>query len=207
VTDILTAPPWEERHRYGTLNALVLTIRLVLFSPGRLFGSMPVGLGLLPPLLFALVLALVGALFDWMWALTTGDLPAMIAPDLYRLVRGPFATAGHFLLSPIVVVIAVFIRAAVFHVLLLVLGGNRLGFEATFRVVAYSRATRLLSIVPFCGGVLGLIWELVVTVIGIRRIHDCAPWKAVAAVLLPILVALLVFGSWLLTLLGLAVLA
>ena len=52
----LRPPPWEERERYGLLNALVLTIRLVLLSPGRIFGSMPVGLGLRQPLLFAVVL-------------------------------------------------------------------------------------------------------------------------------------------------------
>ncbi|HOX25115.1 MAG TPA: YIP1 family protein [Candidatus Krumholzibacteria bacterium] len=202
----LDPPPWERRREYGTLNALVVTIRLVLFSPDRLFSRMPVGLGLLQPLLFAVVVALVGALFDWMWALATGNLPSVLAPGLARAIRGPYFTAAHFLLSPAVAVVVVFVRAAVFHGVLVVLGCNRLGFEATFRVVAYCRATRLLSILPFCGGIAGLVWELVATVIGLARIHDCATGKAVLAVVLPVVVIAVSLGGWILTLLGMAAL-
>ena len=202
----LRPPPWEERSRYGLLNALVLTIRLVLFSPGRLFGRMPVGMGITQPLLFAVLLALVGAMLDWMWALAAGSLPTFLSSDAARIVRGPYFTAAHFLLSPVTVVILVFLRSAIFHGVLILLGGNRLGFEATFRVVAYTRATRLLSILPFCGGVLGLIWELAVTIIGLARIHDCPEWKAIVAVLAPVLIALMAWGTWLAAVLGLAAL-
>jgi len=201
----LRPPPWEERHRFGLLNALVLTIRLVLLSPARLFSRMPVGLGILQPLLFAVLLALVGAMFDWMWTLSAGNLPGFLHPDATRVVRGPFGGI-QFLLSPIFVVALVFIRAGVFHAILVLLGGNRLGFEATFRVVAYSRATRLLSVIPFCGGFLGLVWELAVTIIGLARIHDCKEWQAVVAVVVPVLFALVAWGSWVAVILGLAAL-
>jgi hypothetical protein len=201
----LRPPPWEERERYGSLNALVLTIRLVLLSPGRMFGQMPVGLGLVQPLLFAVALALIGALFDWMWSLTVGEnLRAILPANLDRLLGGRYVTAAHFLLSPVVVVLLVFLRAAVFHGMLLLVGGNRLGFEATFRVVAYTRATRLLSILPICGVALGMIWELAVTIIGLARIHGCAEWKAIVAVLAPALLALLIGGAFGVFLAGLA---
>jgi hypothetical protein len=200
----LRPPPWEERSRFGLLNALVLTIRLVLFSPGRMFGRMPVGMGILQPLLFALLLALVGAMLDWMWTLSTASVPAFLFPEAARVLRGPYFTAAHFMLSPVLVVILVFMRSAIFHGVLVLLGGNRLGFEATFRVVAYTRATRLLSVLPICGWALGLIWELAVTIIGLARIHDCPEWKAIVAVLAPILVAALAWGSWLAVIMGLA---
>lgn len=202
----LRPPPWEERDRYGTLNALVATIRLVLMAPRRLFGRMPVGLGILQPLLFAALLGLIGALFDWMWSLASGDLPFAFGPDAGRMLRHGWLTGAGFVLSPITVVVMVFLRAAVFHALLTVMGGNRLGFEATFRVVAYARATRLLSVLPLCGGFLGLVWELAVTVIGLASIHECDDWKPIVAVLAPVLLALMLFGSGVMMLLGLAAL-
>ena len=69
----------------------------------------------------------------------------------------------------------------------MLVGGNRLGFEATFRVVAYAMAASLLLIVPVCGSLLFPIWSLVVMVIGLHKIHDIEPWRAIIAVLLPLL--------------------
>ncbi len=200
----LRPPPWEERGRYGLLNALVLTIRLVLFTPGRMFSRMPVGLGMLQPLLFAVVLAFIGALFDWMWSLTIGKVPAVLAPEMLQVVGDPRFTAAHFMLSPIVVVVLVYLRAGIFHGILMLLGGNRLGFEATFRVVAYTRATRLLSLIPLCGVAVGLIWELAVTIVGLAKIHECAEWKAIVAVLAPVVLALMAWSTFAAFLLGLA---
>ncbi|MEZ4387538.1 MAG: YIP1 family protein [Candidatus Krumholzibacteriia bacterium] len=203
----LRPPPWEERDRYGFINALVLTIRLVLLEPGRPFRGMPLGLGVLQPVLFAAVLAVIGAVFDWMWSLALGSAPALLGPRLGNLLRSPWFGAGQFLLSPVLVVAMVFVRAGLIHLVLRVVGGARFGFEATLRVVAYSRATRLLSIIPFCGGVLGLIWELAVTIIGIARMHGCAEWKAIVAVAIPVLLGLAVWTSWLLAMAGLALVA
>ena len=58
------------------------------------------------------------------------------------------------------------------------------GFEATFRVAAYGEAAGILTLVPACGGGIGLIWSLVVTVIGLYSIHETDPWRAIVAVIL-----------------------
>jgi hypothetical protein len=202
----LRPPPWEERERYGILNALVQTIRLVLVAPRQLFSRMPVGMGVRDPLLFAVVLAVLGAMLDWMWARAGSNLPILLPPHWQQVVRGPYASALDFLLSPLYAVILVYARAGICHGVLIVLGGNRLGFEATLRVVAYTRATRLLSMVPFCGYLVGTIWELAVTIIGLARIHGGAPWKSVLAVLAVLAVALATWATPLPGLLGLAAL-
>ncbi len=203
----LHPPPWEQRERYGLINALVLTIRQVLGDPDRVFRSMPVGLGFLQPILFAAVLALIGAIFDWMWGLTTGDLPPFIHPQVARFMGEPWLEATRLLVGPVVVVAMVFVRAALFHLVLVMFGADRLGFEGTLRVVAYSRATRILSIIPFCGAFIGAIWELVITVIGLVRLHECPVWQAVLAVVLPALVLTMLGGFWLSAMAGLALLS
>jgi hypothetical protein len=201
----LRPPPWEERDRFGLVNALVLTIRQVLGSPARLFGSMPVGLGALQPVLFAALLALLTSIVDWMWGLSLGGLPAAIAPDLDRLTRGTWFGGVQLVLGPPLALAMVFVRAATFHGILVLLGGSRLGFEATLRVVAYGRATHVLALLPICGALVGAVWELVVTVIGLARIHGCEEWKALVAVLAPLVAVAMLWGGGLLALAFLAI--
>ena len=78
---------------------------------------------------------------------------------------------------------------------LMLLGGNQLGFEATFRVAAYSKAASVIALLPFCGGIVALIWELAIDIIGLYRIHGTDPWRAMVAVLGPALICISTFGA------------
>ena len=194
-TDGLTLPPWEQRETYGVLNGLYLTVKGVLLAPGEFFHRMPTRLGLAQPLLFAVVLGVVGAFFSWMWTLTGSSLQVLVQENFEEAVRAPIYSFLAFLFSPVAVAVGVAIKAAVLHLALMLLGGNRLGFEATFRVAAYGEATSILALLPFCGSVIGVVWALVVTVVGLYSIHETDPWRAVLAVLAPMLLCLAATGS------------
>jgi len=191
----LALPPWEQRETYGFLNGLYLTIKGVLLSPGRFFHRMPTRPGLAQPLLFAVVLGVVAAFITWMWTLAGSSLQALLKDNFSEAVRAPFVSFGLFLLSPVIVALGVFIKAGLFHLLLMLTGGNRLGFEATFRVSAYGQAGSILALVPFCGSAVGGLWILVVSIIGLYSIHETEPWKAVVAVLAPMVLCLAATGS------------
>lgn len=183
----LTLPPWEERQRYGFLNALYLTIKDALLAPAPFFKRMPTRIGIIQPLLFALVVGVIGSFFEWMWSLTGSSLQMFVAEDVSDVLEGPLMFGLLFVLSPAITCVHVFVGAGIIHLCLMLVGGNRLGFEATFRVVAYAMAASLLLIVPVCGSLLFPIWSLVVMVIGLHKIHDIEPWRAIIAVLLPLL--------------------
>lgn len=191
----LLLPPWERRNRFGTLNGLYLTIKDVLLAPGQFFRRMPSQVGLREPLLFAVVLGIAATFFGWMWSLAGSSLQLLVAEDLGEALRGPWWSFVLFLFSPIIVSVAVIVKAALIHLLLMLVGGNRLGFEATFRVAAYSEAAGILSLLPFCGSLLGAVWGLVVVIIGLYSIHEIEPWKAVVAVLAPMLICLSAISS------------
>jgi hypothetical protein len=70
--------------------------------------------------------------------------------------------------------------------MLLLLGGARRDFEATFRVVGFSQATSLVFLLPFCGQFIGIVWSLVLCVLGLAEAHRIGHGKAAAAVLLPL---------------------
>lgn len=198
--DGLLLPPWERRERFGLLNALYLTVKDVLFTPSRFFQRMPSQVGLLQPLLFALVLGAVGTFIAWIYSLVSSSLQMMIFGEL---------EAGKslnlffiFLFSPVLVTIGLFIQAGLTHGLLVLLGGGRLGFEATFRVAAYSEAATILLLIPICGSTIALVWSLVILILGLYNIHDTAPWKAVLAVLAPMLVCFATIGGGIIMLLA-----
>ncbi len=199
----LRLPPWEERERYGLLNALYLTVRNVLSAPGLFFQRMPTRLGLVQPLLFGVVMTFASAFFDFMWSLTGGSLQRLIdRGDISDFLRAPVILGAIWVLSPLVAVVQIVVRAAVFHLGLMISGGNRQGFEATFRVVAYSRAAGIISILPFCGGLAGWIWEIAITVVGLARLHGVEEWRSGVAVLLPVALMALSCGGLLAVIIG-----
>lgn len=194
-TEGLLLPPWEQRDRYGFLNALYLTIKDVILAPRQFFHRMPSQIGLAQPLLFAIVIGVIATFVTWMWSLAGSSLQILVDDDLAETLRGPLFAFFGFLFSPIWVSILVLIKAILIHAMLVFIGGNRLGFEATCRVAAYGVATGILTLIPICGQFLAPIWSLGVMIIGLYSIHETDPWRAVLAVLLPMLVCLSVLGG------------
>ncbi len=191
----LLLPPWERKERYGFLNALYLTIKDVLLTPGRFFHRMPSAMGLIQPLQFAIVLGVIATFLSWMWSLAVSSVQILVAENIANAIGDPLISFFIFLFSPILVGFGVFLQAGLIHLMLMLLGGNNLGFEATFRVAAYGEATSVLLLVPICGSFLAVVWSLVVTIIGIYSIHDTEPWKAVLAVLLPMIFCFAIIGG------------
>lgn len=201
----LLLPPWERRDRFGFLNALYLTIKDVLLAPGQFFHRMPSRVGMAQPLLFAVVLGVAATFVAWMWSLAGSSLQLLMARDLGEAISGPWWSFVLFLFSPIIVGFGVLIKAGLIHLVLMLLGGDKLGFEATVRVSAYSEASSILALLPFCGNILGVVWGLVVLIIGLYSIHETDPWRAVVAVLVPMMLCLsAISGGVVLLMAGLA---
>ena len=193
-TEGLLLPPWERRERYGFLNGLYLTIKDVMLAPGVFFHRMPTQVGLAQPLYFALVLGIMAAFFGWMWSLAGSSLQMFVAENLEEVVKGPLYSFLAFLFSPVTVAILVFLKAGLIHLMLMLVGGNKLGFEATFRVAAYGEAAGILALLPFCGMFLGVLWSLFITIVGLYSIHETDPWRAVLAVVAPMFLCLSLFS-------------
>lgn len=188
--------PWEERDRIGLPSALVETTREVLARPGSFFRAMPVTGGLGSPLLYAVLIGWIGlvatafyqALFRSVVGSSLGALGSE-RPELAALlgwVEGWAGFVAQAVFGGVFVVIGVFVAAGILHLFLLLLGGARRDFEATFRVVSFSQATSILFLVPFCGQPIGGVWCLVLYVLGLAEAHGIGHGKAAAAVLLPI---------------------
>jgi hypothetical protein len=186
------ASPAAEFNLQNPVGSFVSTARGVLLNPTSFFRGIARRGDFFNPAIFALICALISALLG-------GLLSLVFAPFL----AGPEDTAGEALagglvgfivtliLSPIYTVVALLIGAGIYHLLVLLLvRPSHAGFEATFRVVCYVAAVQLVSWIPIVNFVAG-IYAVVLSVLGIREVHNTTTGRALAIVLIPVAVVLL----------------
>ena len=175
--------PWESGE--GFIGAFLKTTREALFSPSRFFNKVATGEGYWAPLIYAMISGIIGfgsAIF-WPWFLFSQWFPVQKIPV--------FSYGIYFIVTialPLMVAFSLLFESGVAHLCLMTVGGNRKGFQATFRAIAYCFSGYLFGILPFLGSAIGGIYTLILTIIGIREGHSISTGKAVLAVLLPIIV-------------------
>ena len=186
--------PWERRSELGIWKGLYETFKGVLFSPGNLFSTMTHKGGIGEPLAFGLLLGSLGIMFGVFWQfLMMGDRLVSSWPN----VMGQFGPGLIFfilmVLTPLYVLISLFVISGILHLCLLIVGAGRNGFEATFRIIAFSQSVNLLGLVPFVGGVIGWCWQIIVQVIGLREMHETTYLRTIFAMLLPVVLFVILF--------------
>jgi hypothetical protein len=91
-------------------------------------------------------------------------------------------------LAPLVGLVFILLNAAVTHLCALLFGQNRRGFAATFAACAYAMAPTALCAIPACGSIIATVWVIVLTGVGLKRMHGITSGGATAATLGPYLV-------------------
>jgi hypothetical protein len=181
------------------VGSFLSTVRNVVLNPVGFFQGIPRQGNFVNPLVFALICAVVsgilGGIVNFLIGLAFSSGNQGVTSAFLSLI-------GNIILTPIGVAIGVFIGAGIYHLLVLLLvRPSNAGFEATFRVVAYTSVIQLVSWIPLVGIIAGL-YGVVLSVFGIREVHNTTTGRALAVVLIPIavvvLLVLLVFGAALL---------
>jgi hypothetical protein len=182
---------------------------MVMGQPSVFYERMPVSGGVGKPLVYAVILGSIGIILGQLWSLLWDFFLAAIIVGAEGRAGAPHALFGPtvgvavsivmIVLAPLWAMVGTFIGAGVFHLCLMIVGGAKKGFEATFRVVCYAHSPSALAIIPFCGTIVLGIWILVLEIIGASKAHGISGWRAAVAALLPMLVCcgggLLLFGA------------
>lgn len=185
--------PWERRLQVGLWGGIKGTIKSVNFSPKGMFSSMTVRGGWREALAFGLLVGSIGTMVAFFWEFmiaTSGVLEPLWSPSIS--LGSPIMFLSLIFLSPLLMAINLFVLSSIIHVLLLMVRGGKSGFEATFRVVAYSQATRVWSVIPFVGGPIGWVWRTIVQIIGLKEAHEVGYARIVLALLIPLALLLLI---------------
>src|SRR5262245_7205816 len=178
--------PWEQRREIGFFPALIQNLKACLFDPSAFYSAMPKRENFGSALGYVLLLGWIGGLGGLLWdrvsqgfwrqALQNLGVPTQ-EPQLGDGMMGALY-AGYAVMLPVFIAIAVFIISGIFHVSLWIVGGASAGFEGTFRTHAYAvGSTALFQWIPFCGGLIALIWSLVLQVYGFSRVHEISGGK------------------------------
>jgi len=192
-TEIRSATPWESRLELGLWKGIKQTIKSVLFSPKHMFSSMPVKDGWREPLAFGLLVGSISSMCAFFWEFLIAH-SGFLRPfgSFSNSLSSPIIFLIFIFLSPLLVSISIFISSLIIHFLLLLVRAGNNRFEATLRVMAYSQATRIWSILPFIGSLIGWIWRSIVQIIGLKEAHETSYLRIIVAFSIPIGLLLLV---------------
>ena len=183
--------PWEHREQLGFFKAFFDTVIMVLTKPGEAFVMMKKEGDFLGPMLYALIGGCAGLIVSVLIQIPLQSIGFMADRQNAMFGMGALGlwTFGYILLSPVLVIAFMFIVSGILHLCLMIVGGARRPFETTFRVVCFSSGSNSwLSMIPFCGGMISGVWNIVLEIIGVARAHEIDTGKAAMAVLLPIIV-------------------
>jgi len=196
MTDSPIKPLWEDQGPF--FRRLYNTWKEMAFHPVRFFANMRTDAGIGKPYLYFLITGFIGTLAKAIW----------LAP-IYLIMFVPMAFTGAgwlpvvfiigilaaiVLLSPFTLTLMVFILAGIYHLSLMIFGGNKKGFEATFRSLAYAMGSASIgNLIPFLGAYAAGVWSVILTIIGFRTSHQITTGKAVLAYLVPLFLCTCIF--------------
>jgi hypothetical protein len=164
------------------VQTFIATVQAVVLRPVDFFSGILRQGDFINPLIFAIICYEVAAIL--------GGLLRLVGIGATNQGFGGFI--GSIIFAPIVAVIGLFIGAGILHLLvMLIVGSRNSGFEATFRVVAYSAVTSFVSWIPFIGGILSL-YGIYLGIVGIREVHNTTTGRAALVVLIPAAVLFLI---------------
>ncbi len=196
MTDLL-GNAWERRGEVGFLQGFVEAVKDFATAPGKTFEESRRSGDALSPILYAVILGMIGQIASFLWSSVfgPGNWVQYLPPEFQEKMGGyVMASSGPSILwlfiAPFALVIGLFIGAAILHLCLLVVGGvkdSEAGFEGTLRSLGYAQTAGLAQLIPLVGSLVAFFWTLVLVVIGFVRLHRTGEARAVVAVLLPLL--------------------
>jgi hypothetical protein len=183
--------PWEHREQLGAFKAYFDTVSMVLTKPSEAFGMMKTEGDMTGPMLFALIGGSAGLIVSFLFQICLQSIGVMgsVQNPIAQMFGMGIGILFFIVLVPVMMIVGMFLGSGILHLCLMIVGGAKKPFETTFRVVCFSSgSTYLLSMIPFCGGMIAGVWNIVLECIGLARAHEIDTGKAVLAVLLPLVV-------------------
>lgn len=191
------------------IQSFVAATKGVLLKPTGFFRSIRHQGDWINPILFALIWYMLAAIVGALITLLFGSLSSLGSSGAGDQAAGIAASLGGFIfaiiVAPIVAALILFVMAGLRHLLImLIVGSQNAGFEATLRVQAYTFATRIVWWIPVLGAIVGFFYGIYLSIVGIREVHATTTGKAAMVVLIPVAIALLILAL-LVALIGAAV--
>jgi hypothetical protein len=187
----------------GWFAAAVATWKQSVLAPNVFFARLRPGPDTGGALGYAVAVLLVGGFFAGAVSILQGALQrgqyaqlesqlGQLPPEARSIILGMLhfiqPSLSSLVIIPLISVVGFFVNAALFHLALMIVGGNKQGFTATLRALAFAQGPALFNVLPFCGSAIGGIWTLVLNVMGLSALHRVGVGRVIGAY------AVLLFG-------------
>lgn len=191
--------PFSERKQRGLVAAFIETWKLVALEPARFFRQVRIS-DPTSAVLFGVIGTTLGT---WVSLAVQAMTPNMMLsfmtrfnermggrvdalPFMEMLQHRRLGLVAAFVATPVLWAILIFLTAGVFHLFLLVVRGAPRGFGATLTLVGYAHGIFLIDALPFCGGLIAMVWFCYVAVQGLMEVQRVGLGKAAFAVFMPV---------------------
>lgn len=170
--------PWEDPAVADMTRGLLQTLRMALFSPRIFFNKRTMEGGTRGPLTFGLLVGSGGMMFQafWQFLVMEGGVTSISDGLLGQIPFLPFFFLILILIPPLIGIL-MFVTGGILHLFLSLLKGGKGGFEATFRVMAYSQAGQIWGMIPFIGGLIAGLWVFAIQWVGLREAHKTSYFR------------------------------
>jgi hypothetical protein len=184
--------PWEHQEQIGLVKAWFDTVSLLITKPSEAFTMMRPEGGFGSPLVFGLIGGCAGGIVSLLFQGLFNSIPAFAGRNdaLNAFGVGIWTIILIYaVLMPFLVTAGLFINSAIVHLCLMMVGGANRPYETTFRVTSFTAGSaNLFSMIPICGGIIALVYHIVLECIGLSRAHSTTTGKALLAIFLPMIV-------------------
>lgn len=175
--------PWPPSEDGSILGSLGETWKSATFAPGDFFSRIPRDGGTGAAVLYYLAIGILVAGASLFWDTIGGG--AGLDDETLAEMGAAAQPAVRFLLSPLILLVALALTSGVVHLVLLLLRGTQHRFDTSVRVFCYAYSPMLFGVVPVVGAIVGALWMLGLAIIGLKEAHETVTWKPALAVLLP----------------------
>ena len=163
----MTDKPTTEERMKENIASILNTMKEVIINPAGFFKKMPKGGGFIEPIIFVASMGVImGAINLVLSIVGLGFAPSFGMALLYVVIMPVFA------------VIFGFVGAAILFVIWRIMGSQE-SYETAYRCGAYASAitpvTTIIGVVPYLGGIAGIVWMAYITVSASIEVHGIKP--------------------------------
>ncbi len=194
-------PLFENYRANGFIRSFFQALHDIFLKPSEFFSGLKTPGPFWPGVFFGvLVLFPVRIITVIFFALTLesniADIESQLGftmPDSFlNIIHQPAFLIGmlasSLLLQPLFILADIVISGAIYHLTLIITGGMQGKFEDSIRVSGYGKLGETPAVIPYVGAFIAIPWAIVLTTIGLHKIHKIPKWKAALAACMPYLI-------------------
>lgn len=171
--------PWEAEGFGGLIDSWWES----LSDPGGFFSRVDWAGGLERPLLYYLLFVILGAGLSAVWTALLGQALGSAVGVEGAGVLG-WSPLFRFFVSPFLALASLGFTALAVHAGVRLLADQPRRLGATVRTLCYAAGPQALLVVPVVGGIVALIWSIVLAVLGLGAAHRITGLRAAVALFL-----------------------